>query len=405
MARIQTIRRPWFRSALERGLTRAPVTALLGPRQAGKTTLARWVADAAAERHYFDLEDPDDLRALENAKAVLAGLSGLVVIDEVQRRPDLFPVLRVLVDRPKSPARFLVLGSASPDLLRQTSETLAGRIEFVELSGFRLDEVGAKHWRRLWLRGGFPRAYLAGSDADCFAWLKSFVQTYLERDLPQLGLSLAAPLLHRFWTMVAHFHGQIWNSSDVARSLGVSDQTTRRYLDVLSAAYLVRQLPPWFENVGKRQVKAPKVYVRDSGVLHRLLDITTAKSLVAHPKCGASWEGFAIEHILRHCDEAQAYFWGTYSGAELDLLLIRGTRRVGFEMKWGDAPAVTKSMHIALEDLGLDSLAIVYPGDRRATLDKRIELLPLTMLDEFLTEVQVAGSTGRPRSATRRRRV
>jgi predicted AAA+ superfamily ATPase len=333
----RTVQRREFRANLERALARAPVTALLGPRQAGKTTLARQIARSVRASHYFDLEDPDDLRALDFAKAALSPLEGLVVIDEVQRRRELFPVLRVLVDRPDNRALFLVLGSASPELLRQTSESLAGRIEFVELSGFRLDEVGTRHWRRLWLRGGFPRAYLAASDEDAFAWLKSFVQTYIERDLPQLGLSLPAPTLHRFLTMIAHVHGQIWNASDVSRSLGVSDQTTRRYLDMLSAAYLVRQLPPWFENVAKRQVKAPKVFLRDSGVLHRLLDITSPKALVRHPKCGASWEGFVIEHLLRRCRDAQGYFWSTHAGAELDLLLLRGRHRYGFEIKWGDA--------------------------------------------------------------------
>ncbi|MBI3464508.1 MAG: ATP-binding protein [Planctomycetes bacterium] len=390
----RTVYRTEFRAAVERGLARAPVTALLGPRQAGKTTLARQIVQGVPGSHYFDVEDPDDLRALEHAKTALSALDGLVVIDEVQRRPELFPVLRVLVDRPDNRSRFLVLGSASPELLRQSSESLAGRIEFVELSGFRLDEVGTRHWRRLWLRGGFPRAYLAESDEDALAWLKSFVQTYLERDLPQLGLSLPAPTLHRFWTMISHVHGQTWNASDVARSLGVSDQTTRRYLDVLSAAYLVRQLPPWFQNVAKRQVKAPKVYIRDSGVLHRLLDIASARALVAHPRCGASWEGFVIEHLLRRCGDAQGYFWATHGGAELDLLLVRGERRFGFEIKWGDAPGITKSMHVALADLRLDTLAVVYPGDRRAALNKKVELVPLTLLDDYLRARKLVQSTG-----------
>ena len=399
----RTIPRPASIAAVERSLARAPVTALLGPRQAGKTTLARQIAARTREQHYFDLEDPDDLRVLEHAKTTLTPLGGLVVIDEVQRRPELFSVLRVLVDRPDNAARFLVLGSASPDLLRQTSESLAGRIEFVELGGFGVDEIGVAHWRRQWLRGGFPRAYLAASDQDAFAWLQSFVRSYLERDLPQLGLSLPAPMLHRFWTMVAHFHGQTWNSSDVARSLAVSDQTTRRYLDVLSSAYLVRQLPPWFENVAKRQVRSPKVYLRDTGVLHRLLDVASHRALAAHPRCGASWEGFVIEHILRRCSDVQAYFWGTHAGAELDLLLVQGRRRVGVEIKWGDAPAITKSMHVALADLALDSLAIVYPGDRRASLTRKIELVPLAMLDEFLMDRKLAGPRPRRQKPGRRR--
>lgn len=370
-------------------LQRSPVTALLGPRQSGKTTLARQIVSGTRRSHYFDLEDPDDLRALEQPKAALSGLSGLVVIDEVQRRPDLFPVLRVLVDRSDEDTRFLVLGSASPDLLRQTSETLAGRVEFIELGGFTLEEVGARHWRKLWLRGGFPRAFLAATDEDAFAWHRSFVQTYLERDLPQLGLSLPAATLDRFWTMVAHYHGQIWNSSEIGRSLGVSDVTTRRYLDILSGAYLIRQLPPWFENVGKRQVKAPKVYVRDSGVLHRLLDILTPKGLTAHPKCGASWEGFVLEQVLRRCGDRGAYFWATHGGAELDLMLVRGNERHGFEIKWGDAPHATKSMNIARDDLGLSSLAVLYPGTRRATLPGKAELVPVVEMHAYLRELKL----------------
>jgi uncharacterized protein len=249
--------------------------------------------------------------------------------------------------------------------------------------------VGGAHWRKLWLRGGFPRAFLAKGDEDAFAWHRSFVQTYLERDLPQLGLTLPAATLDRFWTMAAHYHAQIWNSSEIGRSLGVSDVTTRRYLDMLSAAYLARQLPPWFENVGKRQVKAPKVYVRDSGVLHRLLDIVTPKNLTAHPKCGASWEGFMIEQILHHCGDRSAYFWATHGGAELDLMLIRGTQRHGFEIKWGDAPQTTKSMAIALDDLKLSSLAVIYPGTRRIQTEDQIELVPASALENYLDELNL----------------
>ncbi|MBM4095025.1 MAG: ATP-binding protein [Planctomycetes bacterium] len=382
---MKTLPRHEFVALVNRALARTPVTALLGPRQVGKTTLARDVAAERSDCHYFDLENPDDLRALDQAQVVLGNLDGLVVIDEVQRRPELFPVLRVLVDRPRAKTRFLVLGSASPGLLRQSSESLAGRIEFLELRGFGLDETGFEHWQRLWLRGGFPRAYLAASDTDAFDWLANFVRTYLERDLPQLGLSLPPALLDRFWTMVAHYHGQTWNSSEVARSLGISDQTTRRYLDVLTAAYLVRQLQPWFENVAKRQVKAPKVYLRDAGLLHRLLDIGALKSLFSHPKAGASWEGWAIEHILHRCGDRQAYFWATHGGMELDLLLVRGERRFGFEIKLADAPPITKSMRIALTELRLSALAVVYPGERRAVLDDRIELMPLSAIDDYLS--------------------
>ena len=394
---MKTVPRPEYVAAVKRALGRAPVTALLGPRQAGKTTLARAIARERTQCHYFDLEDPGDLQALEQAQTVLGGLRGLVVIDEVQRRPELFPVLRVLADRPPAAARFLVLGSASPELLRQSSESLAGRIEFVELHGFGLNETGLPSWRRLWLRGGFPRSFLAASDRDAFDWLANFARTYLEHDLPQLGLSLPPLLLNRFWTMVAHYHGQTWNSSEVGRSLGISDQTTRRYLDVLSAAYLVRQLPPWFENVAKRQVKAPKVYVRDSGLLHRLLDIVAAKNLFAHPKAGASWEGWVIEYILRRCGDRQGFFWATHGGAELDLLVVRGQQRYGFEIKLSDAPAVTKSMQIALSDLQLAALAVVYPGRRRVTLDRRIELVPLTELDEYLVQAKLLLRPRRPR--------
>lgn len=386
---MKLLDRDALKQAVTVALARSPVTALLGPRQAGKTTLARQIAKSSREAHYFDLEDPDDLRALEHAKATLDGLAGLVVVDEVQRRPELFPILRVLADRPGRPARFLVLGSASPGLLQQSSETLAGRIEFIELSGFDLAETGHRHWRRLWLRGGFPRAFLAATDADAFSWHRGFIRTYLERDLPQLGLGLPALTLDRFWTMVAHYHGQTWNSSEIGRSLGVSDVTTRRYLDILSGAFLVRQLPPWFENLSKRQVRAPKVLLRDSGILHRLLDIVTLKGLLSHPKCGASWEGLAIEHILRHAPDWRGYFWATHSGAELDLLLVRDRQRHGFEIKWGDAPQATKSMDIAVADLGLDSLAVVYPGTRRAKLHKDITLLPFCEVTGYLTEIGI----------------
>jgi hypothetical protein len=361
-------------------LDRHPVVAILGARQVGKTTLA---ADLAARRGgdaiHFDLEDPEDLRLLEDPKLALKDLRGLVVIDEVQRRPDLFPVLRVLADRKGSPARFLILGSASPDFLRQSSESLAGRIIYHELGGFALDEVDARNLPALWLRGGFPRSYLAADDAESLEWRRGFIRTFLDRDLPQLGAGMPAPTLHRFWTMVAHYHGQTWNSSELARALDVSQPTVRRYLDLLTAALVARQLPPWYENLGKRQVKSPKVYISDSGLLHALLDLETGRELERHPKVGASWEGFAVGEILARLGAfpEECFFWATHSGAELDLLVVRGSRRLGFEFKRTTAPRITPSMHIALEDLKLDRLDLIHAGEKTFPLAERVHAMPL----------------------------
>lgn len=360
-------------------LKRSRVVALVGPRQCGKTTLAREIVPAASER-YFDLEDPTSLARLAEPMTALAGLRGMVVVDEVQRRPDLFSVLRVLADRKPLPARFLVLGSASPELLRQTSESLAGRVEVIELSGFSLSEIGAGAFDRHWQRGGFPRSFLARSAADSATWRRQFIQTVLERDLPQLGVMIPAPALFRFWTMLAHYHGQIWNAAEPARSLGVSDATARRYLDLLTGLFMVRQLQPWRENLKKRQVKAPKLYLRDSGLLHQLLGIRDTRELLAHPKCGASWEGYAIEEAIRAVQPDDVYFWGTYQGAELDLLLFKDGRRLGIEAKRTDAPTLTPSMRIALEDLKLDHLGVLYPGGRRYALGERVTALPLVTL-------------------------
>jgi predicted AAA+ superfamily ATPase len=310
----------------------------------------------------------------------LAPLKGLVVVDEVQRRPDLFPVLRVLVDRRPVRARFLILGSASPDLLRQSSETLAGRVETVAMGGFSLGEIGPSSIQRHWLRGSFPPAYLARTEADSRAWRGQFMQTLLERDLPQLGVSVPAPTLHRFWAMLAHVHGNLWRASDPARSLGLSEPTVRRYLDLLTGLFMVRQLQPWHENLSKRQVKAPKVYVRDTGLLHELLGIHGRKDLLSHPKSGASWEGYAIEQVLSSCRPDRAYFWATHQGAELDLLLFRAGRRFGVEVKRQDAPSVTPSMRIAQEDLNLEHLTVLYPGEQAYALGDRITVLPLTTL-------------------------
>ena len=387
------LQRPALRQALARALRRSPIVVLLGPRQCGKTTVARQIAGQSPAA-YFDLEDPRSLTRLDHPLQALEGLRGLVVIDEVQRRPDLFPILRVLADRRPLPARFLLLGSASPDLVRGSSETLAGRVAFVPMGGFDLDEVRPAAWQKLWWRGGFPRAYLAEDDLECQEWQEDFIQTFLERDLRRLGILVAPLALRRFWTMVAHYHGQIWNASEIGRSLQVAHTTVKHYLDILSGAFVVRQLPPWFENIGKRQVKSPKVYVRDSGLLHALLRIPSFSDLEAHPKLGASWEGFALEQILRVTGERDAYFWSTQSGPELDLLLTVNGRRVGVEIKYADAPGVTRSMHTAIQDLGLDRLLVVYPGAQSGRLDDRIELVTLA---------QATARLSPPRSPARRR--
>ena len=360
-------------------LKRSRVVALLGPRQCGKTTLARqFVRPDAA--HYFDLEDPQSLARLTEPETALRPLKGLVVMDEIQRRPDLFPLLRVLADRKPLPARFLILGSAAPDLLRQSSETLAGRLETIPLEGFRLADLGAAAQGRHWVRGGFPLSFTARTEADSLAWRRQFVQTFLERDLPQLGVSIPTAALRRFWNMIAHYHGQIWNAAEFARALAVNESTVRRYLDLLSGVFMVRQLPPWFENLGKRQVKAPKFYVRDSGLLHALLGLTNSRDLENHPKVGASWEGYAVEEVLKALRPDDAYYWATHNGAEIDLVLFKNGRRIGIECKRADAPTLTPSMRIALEDLKLDELRVVYPGTRRYALAKKVEVVPLAEL-------------------------
>jgi predicted AAA+ superfamily ATPase len=355
------------------------VVTLLGPRQCGKTTLAREFV-APDSLNYFDLEDPASLARLSEPDMALRPLKGLVVIDEVQRRPGLFPLLRVLADRHPLPARFLILGSASPELLRQSSETLAGRIETVPLEGFRLRDLGASAQPRHWIRGGFPLAFTARNEGDSIAWRKQFLQTFLERDLPQLGIQITAAALSRFWHMVAHYHGQTWNAAEFARALAVNESTVRRYLDLLSGVFMVRQLPPWFENLGKRQVKAPKVYVRDSGLLHALLGINGARELAFHPKIGASWEGYAVEEVIKALRPDAAYHWATHGGAEIDLLLLHGGRRIGIECKRSDAPTLTPSMRIALADLKLNELKVVYPGERSYRLAPNVEVVPLRTL-------------------------
>lgn len=363
-------------SAIVTALERSRLVALLGPRQCGKTTLARQFVPSESPA-YFDLEDPLSLARLDEPMTALRDLTGLVVIDEVQRRPELFPILRVLADRTPLPARFLILGSAAPDLLRQSSESLAGRMETVPISGFTMADVGMSAHQVHWLRGGFPLSFLATSDKNSVAWRKSFIQTLLERDIPSFGLSTPAPMLFRFWTMLAHYHGQVWNAAEPARSLGIGETSVRRYLDLLEGVYMVRQLQPWHENLKKRQVKSPKIYIRDSGLLHQLLGIRTLPELFSHPKCGASWEGYVIEEIINSVQPDEVYFWATHAGAELDLLLFKDGRRFGVEIKRADAPRLTPSMRTALEDLRLDRLMVVYPGERRYSLAEQVEVVPL----------------------------
>jgi predicted AAA+ superfamily ATPase len=360
-------------------LKRSRAVALLGPRQCGKTTLARQLVPAESV-NYFDLEDPEGLARLTEPATVLRPLRGLVVIDEIQRRPDLFPLLRVLADRKPLPARFLILGSASPELLRQSSESLAGRLETVALEGFRLADLGKAAQGRHWLRGGFPLSFTARTETDSLVWRRQFLQTFIERDMPQFGVTIAAVALRRFWNMLAHYHGQIWNAAELARALAVNESTVRRYLDLMTGVFMARQLPPWFENLGKRQVKGPKVYVRDTGLLHALLGITNQRDLENHPKVGASWEGYAVEEVLKALQPDEAYFWATHNGAEIDLLLFKNGRRIGIECKRADAPVLTPSMRIALADLKLDKLFVVYPGEKRYALDGKVEVVPLAQL-------------------------
>jgi predicted AAA+ superfamily ATPase len=374
---MQDILRPSLLSTVNTALGRSRGVVLLGPRQSGKTTLARQVMENRVG-DYFDLESPSDVARLRNPMMVLERLSGLIVIDEIQRMPDLYPLLRVLLDRKPLPSQFLLLGSASPDLVKGTSETLAGRVEFVDMAGFTVDEIPQCDWPRLWLRGGFPLSYLARSNSDSMAWRESFVRTFLERDIREIGFNLPSPMLRRFLTMVAHYHGQTWNASAIASSLGLSAPTVRRYLDVMTGGLVVRQLPPWFENAGKRIVKAAKVYIRDTGLLHYLLGIETQKDLESHPKYGASWEGYALEQVLHLTGKRNVYFWATYGGAELDLLTVEQGRRIGYEFKCSESPTLTKSMRVAMQDLKLDVIRVVYPGRQRFPLAERVDAVPLS---------------------------
>ncbi len=372
------ISRKRYINELNSAIHRAPIVSLLGPRQCGKTTLARLFG----EKHqatYFDLESIPDQRRLQNPELMLGSLAGLVILDEIQLMPELFSVLRVLVDRPGSQAKFLILGSASPHIIKNVSETLAGRTEFIELSGFNLQETGTgtKTLEKLWLRGGFPLSFLAGSNQDSLAWRENFIRTFLERDIPQSGIMIPAQAMRRFWTMLAHYHGQTFNASELGRSLGLSGKTIRSYLDILTGTFMVRQLQPWHENISKRQVKAPKIYFRDSGILHSLLDIPDRHYLMGHPRLGASWEGFALEQILRIIGPVEPYFWSTYSGAEVDLFFSKNGKRYGIECKFNEAPKISKSMHIAINDLGLSHLYVLYPGKDSYPVAENISVVSL----------------------------
>ena len=371
-------------------LRRHPVVGIVGARQIGKSTLARMVAERQkAKCVYFDLEDSSDLAKLTDPMLALRSRTGLVILDEIQRRPELFPALRVLADRPKTPCRFLVLGSAAPDLLRQSSETLAGRIAYHTLGGLALCETGADHVSPLWLRGGFPKAYLAEDDLASMEWRRGFIKTFLERDLAQLGFRVPSETMRRFWNMLAHYHGQTWNASDFSRSFGVADTTVRRYLDILTSAFLIRQLQPWFANISKRQVKAPKVYLTDSGLLHGLLNLTTADDVAGHPKSGASWEGFVIGQIIAHlgAEPNECFYWATHGGAELDLLIVRGRIRRGFEVKLTTAPVITPSMRSSLHDLGLDAIDVIHAGEETFPLSENIRAVAVARLTEDIEPI------------------
>ena len=376
--------RPRELEAVRAGLRRAPITTLLGPRQCGKTTLAR----SLKAEHFFDLEDPRNLARLDEPQTALETLTGTVVIDEVQRKPELFPLLRVLADRQRS-TRYLLVASASPELVK-VSESLAGRVAYHDLGPFAVDETvdetGTREWRRLWLRGGFPRSYLSEDDAASAAWREDFIRSHLERDIPALGISIPAETLRRFWVMVSHYHGQTLNLSELGRSFGVSDHTVRRYLEILSGTFMIRLLPPWHANVGKRLVKAPKLYIRDSGLFHALHTIETTEQLESHPKLGASWEGFAMEQAIRLMGAVRPYFWRTHTGSELDLVWQAGGALWGMQFKYRDAPRMTRSIRAVLRDLPLQHLWIVYPGPDRYQIDDTVTVLPLAELTNAAAE-------------------
>ncbi|MCY4213600.1 MAG: ATP-binding protein [Gammaproteobacteria bacterium] len=374
------------RRSVEALLEDSPVVALIGARQVGKTTLAREIAQRHLRAHLFDLESSADVARLGDPLLALSHLEGLVVLDEVQRRPDLFPTLRVLADRHPSPARFLVLGSASPDLLRQSAESLAGRIAHYELPPLSLAETGAAQVHDLWLRGGFPASFTARTDAASYRWRRDFVRTFLERDIAQLGINIPPTTLERFWNMLAHYHAQVWNGSELGRAFGVSHHAVRRYLEALEATFMVRVLKPWSANLGKRQVRSPKIYLRDSGLLHRLLDIADPEQLERHPKVGASWEGFIIENAIRAlgAEDRQCYFWGAHSGAEIDLLVRQAGRLRALEVKRTSSPTITRSMRTAVADLKIESLDVIHAGGETFPLGPGIRAVAAARMLEDL---------------------
>jgi uncharacterized protein len=369
-------------NAIRIALNRSRIAVLLGPRQCGKTTLARQFVPPDSI-NYFDLEDPVSSARLDQPMTALQGLTGLVVIDEIQRRPELFPVLRVLADRKPLPSRFLILGSASPSLRQNASESLAGRQETICIGGLTLQDVGKKNNDRHWLRGGLPLSFLARNETDSLVWRKNFIQTFLERDIAQFGIGISAQTLLRFWSMLAHYAGQIWNAAEPARSLGINETTVRRYLDIMEGVFMVRQLRPWHENLKKRQVKSPKIYFRDSGLLHQILGIRTMTELLHHPKSGASWEGYVVEETLSMLKPDEAYFWATHAGAELDLLIIKSNQRIGIEIKRADAPVLTPSMRTAVTDLRLAKLFVIYPGTKKYRLAENVDVVPITHMPEL----------------------
>ena len=388
------VKRNQLLDTIQDALNRSRVVALIGPRQCGKTTVARHFVDADS-LNYFDLEDPVSLARLNEPMTALKDLRHMVVIDEIQRRPDLFPVLRVLADRKPLPARFLILGSTSPDLLRQSSESLAGRIEILEMKGFTLSELGMRKQQIHWLRGGFPLSFLARSDESSLQWRKNFIQTVSERDLPLLGYRTPSTTILRFWAMLAHYHGQIWNAAEPARSLGISETSVRRYLDLLTDIFMIRQLQPWHANLKKRQVKSPKIYFRDTGLLHQLLGIHSHKDLLRHPKCGASWEGYAIEEILQIIKPDDSYFWATHNGAEIDLIVAKNGSMFGVECKRSDVPKITSSMQIALSDLPLEQILVIYPGDKSFELSDKISAVALQNMIGDCTRIFKLKTKGR----------
>ncbi|MFO7810265.1 MAG: ATP-binding protein [Candidatus Delongbacteria bacterium] len=365
-----------------------PVVGIIGARQVGKTTLAKQIVESLDEQStFFDLENPEDQARLTDPMLALKDLKGLVILDEIQRKPDIFPVIRVLADKKSDKLKFLILGSASPELLKQSSETLAGRVYYHQLHGFSLEEVGDEDKKKLWIRGTFPRSFLASSQETSYTWRQSFIRTYLERDIPQLGIKLRAERLYRFWNMLAHYHGNTWNASEIGRSFGVADTTVRNYLDLMTATFVIRQLLPWHENIKKRQVKSPKVYISDSGLLHNLLNIRTHDDLMKHPKVGASWEGYIIEELIKKLgvERQDCYYWATYSGAELDLLIVHGSKRLGFEVKLTTSPKITASMKSAISTLHLSNLDIIYAGEKSYRLSEKIRALSI---NDFSTKIQ-----------------